>query len=194
MMIPIKSKTATLTIRNIDDNVFTAHYHSCCLECDCKDLCCGYGCPMDIVEVERIMAFRKELEKSLGRDASQWFMEQTEANTDYPSGDVKRTMIYDGYCVFHDRFSRGCSLQRLALEKGIDPHQLKPMVCFFFPLTWDGDYLHVATFLDELPCQSQGGLILDLVGDDIKYYLGEEFATEIDSLKNQYVTRRIRSF
>jgi hypothetical protein len=191
MMIPIKSNTTTLSIRNIDDNIFTARYYSHCLEYDCKDLCCGYGCPVDIVEVERIMAFRQELEKILGRNASEWFMEQTEANPDYPSGNVKRTMVYDGHCVFHERSNRGCSLQRLALEKGVDPHQLKPMVCFLFPLTWDEGCLHVAAFLDELPCQRQGDPILDCVRDDIKYYLGVDLAAEMDALKNQYAPRRI---
>lgn len=92
-------------------------------------------------------------------------------------------MVYNGRCVFHAPTARGCLLHIMALEKGLDPHQLKPMVCFLFPLTWDGSYLHVADFLEELPCQHKGELILDSIIDEIRYYLGEDTASEILQLK-----------
>jgi hypothetical protein len=130
------------------------------------------------------MAYKDELERRLGISASKWFTGELEANTDYPSKYVRRTSVFNGNCIFHDWTSRGCLLHRMALEKDIDPHRIKPMVCFFFPLPWDGDYLHVAEFLDELPCRGQGEPVLDSVINDLKYYLGEETAAEIERLKS----------
>jgi Fe-S-cluster containining protein len=183
-MIPVKSQTKTLAIHNVDENILTARYFAHCLDYGCRDCCCGYGCPADLTEVERIMAFREELEKRLGRKAEEWFS-APEVNADYPSGYVRRTVVYNGLCVFHDWSARGCLLHSFALEKNINPREIKPMVCFMFPLTWDGDYLHVAEFLDELPCKQQGELILDATRDEVKYYLGDALASEIDALKKQ---------
>ncbi len=151
----------------------------------CRDCCCSYGCPVDIVEVERIMAYKDELEKRMGISAAKWFNGDIEANPDYPSKYVKRTSVFNGRCVFHDWEKRGCLLHGMALEKGFDPHLIKPMVCFLFPLTWDGDYLHVAEFLDELPCKQEGELIISSTLSEVRYYLGEEVAAEIESLGKQ---------
>jgi hypothetical protein len=155
------------------------------MECGCKDGCCSYGCSADIAEVERILAYKEELQQRLGIDASKWFSDEIVADADYPSKYMRRTNAINGNCVFHDWSARGCLLHRMALEKGIDPHLIKPMVCFFFPLTWDGDRLVVAEFLDELPCREQGELLLDSVMNDIKYYLGEDVAAELETLKSQ---------
>jgi Fe-S-cluster containining protein len=156
------------------------------MECGCMDGCCSYGCPVDVVEVERIMAYKDELEKRLGIGASKWFVGGVETNSDYPSKYVRRTSVFNGNCIFHDWNTRGCLLHRMAIEKSIDPHLIKPMVCFFFPITWDGDYLHVAEFLEELPCKQHGDLIVDSVMNEIRYYLGEDVAAEIESLRKQH--------
>jgi hypothetical protein len=37
--------------------------------------------------------------------------------------------------------------------------------------------------LEELPCQHKGELILDSIIDEIRYYLGEDTASEILQLK-----------
>ena len=179
-MITLSCQPHTLPIHRIDEAIFTTRYHADCLEYGCGDSCCSYGCPADLVEVERIMSYKDKLESLTGRDSAQWFVDNAEANADYPSGVIRRTRVYDGNCVFHNRASRGCILHGMALEKGIDPHQIKPMVCFFFPLTWDGDYLHVAEFLDELYCRQCGVLIIDSLLDEIRYYLGEEVAGEME--------------
>ena len=154
------------------------------MEYGCKDCCCSYGCPVDIAEVGRILAYKDELEKRLGVSVAKWFIGEAEYNLDYPSKQVRRTSVFNGNCIFHDWTSRGCLLHRMALEKGIDPHLIKPMVCFLFPITWDADYLHVAEFLDELPCKQNGDSVIDSIMPEIRYYLGEEMATEIENLKN----------
>ncbi len=182
--LSLKSQAKTLSIHNIDDNIFKLCYDSHCMQCGCKDDCCSYGCPVDIVEVERILVYKDELEKRLGISASRWFSGEAEFNPDYPSKQVRRTSVFNGNCIFHDWTSRGCLLHRMALEKGIDPHLIKPMVCFLFPITWDGDYLHVAEFLDELPCKQQGEVIIDSMLPEIRYYLGEDVAREIEHIRD----------
>jgi Fe-S-cluster containining protein len=182
-MITLKSNPRILPIRSIDKNIFTARYFTHCMQFGCEDICCSYGCPLDLSEVDRLTPYQHEIERRTNHEAAMWFQNEVEANSDYPSGYVKNTMVYNGRCVFHAPTARGCLLHIMALEKGLDPHQLKPMVCFLFPLTWDGSYLHVADFLEELPCQHKGELILDSIIDEIRYYLGEDTASEILQLK-----------
>jgi hypothetical protein len=91
------------------------------MQCGCKDGCCSYGCPVDVVEIGRILAYKDELETRLGISGSKWFNGDIEAKADYPSKYVKRTSVFNGNCIFHDWTSRGCLLHRMAIEKGIEP-------------------------------------------------------------------------
>lgn len=135
-----------------------------------------------MVEVKRITEYREILEERTGLPATEWFYPEADIRPEFPSGKVLHTRVKDK-CIFYDTFHRGCHLHRLALEKGINPHQLKPMVCFLFPITWDGSYLHVSEFLDELPCKGQGQPIFESQKDELAAYLGNEFVEEIERLK-----------
>jgi len=179
-LIPLKSK-GRLPIYRVDKGIFTDRYYARCMENKCRDLCCSYGCPMEPIEIERIMEYRGELEKRLGKNSTQWFGEE-EDDSNYPSGRIKNTKVYNGQCVFHDWSFRGCLLHRLALEKGMEPRKIKPMVCFIFPLSWHKGCLFVSGFMNELPCYQQGGLILDTILPEIKHYHGEKAASEIEAL------------
>jgi len=177
----LKNPAQTPSIRRIDETMFSRRYASDCMGDGCRDDCCRYGCPTDTTEVLRILTFETELEERTGRPAAHWF-KRRRCNPDYPSGWVRYTRVFDGYCVFHDHNGRGCVLHRMALEKGLDPHEIKPMVCFFFPLTWDGGLLHVAEFLDELPCRRGDCVIHDAQKTEIAHYLGASAAREIECL------------
>ncbi len=183
-MIPINSTTAVIKISNVDERIFSTNYFARCMECNlCHDSCCSYGCPVDTREVERILACKNELENRLNIPASDWFSAEVEQRSEFPSGKVRRTMTNNNRCVFHDNVLRGCHLHRFALEKGLDPHVLKPMVCFLFPLTWDGSYLHVSEFLDELPCKNTGVPILESQRNELMLYLGGNFVQEIEQMR-----------
>jgi Fe-S-cluster containining protein len=179
-MIRISSATTVLKITSCDERLKSDCYFARCMECSCNDSCCNYGCPVDITEVERILTYRDELEKRIGIPASDWFMEATESRTEFPSGKIKMTRVHLNSCIFHDNVLRGCHLHRLALEKGIDPHSIKPMVCFLFPLTWDGSFLYVSEFLDELPCKNTGARIMESQINEIRRYIGDDFIKEIE--------------
>jgi len=55
----------------------------------CEDICCGYGCPLDLSEVDRLTPYQHEIERRTNHDAAMWFQNEVEANSDYPSGYVK---------------------------------------------------------------------------------------------------------
>jgi Fe-S-cluster containining protein len=191
-MIPVKCNTGLLKITDVDEKIWSGSYFARCMECTfCKDICCTYGCPVDIEEIDRIIPYRDVLEKRTGIPSTEWFHPEAEIRPEFPSGKILRTRVFDR-CVFYDRRRRGCHLHSLALEMGTDPHRLKPMVCFLFPITWDGTYLHVAEFLDELPCKNQGQPILESQKNELLAYLGPELVREIEKLKaGQLQGRRV---
>ena len=183
-MIPLKSSTTKLKITSVDENVLVDHYHSRCMECpSCDDNCCHYGCPVDVSEMNRILTYRDELEQRTSLPASEWFTTETEPRNGFPSGEIVRTRVIDNRCVFLGKISRGCHLHALALEKGLDPHDIKPLICFLFPLTWDNSCLYVSEFLNELPCRNTGELILEAQIPELRMYLGDEFVSEIKQLQ-----------
>lgn len=184
-MIPVNGGTAGIRVSNIDERIFNTRYFARCMECtSCRDDCCSYGCPVDIMEVERIYRHRVQLEDRLGIPASVWFHDEVVVRPEFPSGRVRNTRVVNGACAFHNNRGRGCHLHGYALEQGIDPHLIKPMVCFLFPLTWDGDYLYVSEFLDELPCRHGGLLICDSQLEELACYLGGEFVREMEAARN----------
>ncbi len=179
-MIPVKSVTKTIRIDKVSTRIFRRKYFVRCLDCPlCQDMCCWYGCDIDIGERDRILTYAQDLEAAVGVPASGWFEEQTKQNPDYPSGRYTRSKVYHQRCVFYDHTLRGCYLHRFAIEKGMDPHFLKPMVCFLFPLTWHRDCLSVSRFLNELPCKNQGLSIFSAQKNELAYYLGDDFVSEL---------------
>jgi len=183
-MLPVKCTSGLLKITNIDEQIWSRHYFARCMECHfCNDSCCSYGCPVDILEVERILLLRESIEKRTGIASSGWFFPEPDVRPEFPSGKVLRTRVYNNKCVFHNNQARGCHLHSLALETGRDPHLLKPMVCFLFPLTWDTSYLYVSEFLDELPCKNWGFPVYESQKDEIKTYLGTAFVNQMEGLQ-----------
>ncbi len=182
--LSLNSKSKTLTIHKVDESIFAARYFGRCMDYNCKDCCCAHGCSVDIAEVDRIMAYKDELEKRLGISSSQWFTPDAIVDIDYPSKYYRRTQPINGFCVFHNNYARGCLLHTMAIEKGFDPHLIKPMVCFLFPVTWDKKCLLLADFLEELPCNQDGDSVVDAVMPELRYYLGEEMAAELENLNN----------
>jgi len=139
-----------------------------------------------MAEVDRILLYKNELEQNIQMPASEWFVDEVEPRNGYLSGKIRRTKVINNSCIFHDGNSRGCRLHRLALEKGFDPHLIKPLVCFLFPLTWDDmDNLYVSEFLEELPCRNCGAPILEAQIDELKCYLGEAFINEVKLMKSR---------
>ena len=93
----------------------------------------------------------------------------------------------DGRCVFLNRQSRGCMIHRFCVEKGIDFHALKSMVCSLFPITFDQKLLRPSfeIFEESLICMNTGHSLYHSVRADLIYYFGNDFANELDALSSK---------
>jgi Fe-S-cluster containining protein len=186
LMITVKSISKSIKISEVDEEIFRKKYFAHCLSHPfCRDICCSYGCQIDMAEVNRILAYAGQLEAKFGIPASQWFEEEVIKDADYPSGEAVRTKIHRGKCAFHDHEVLGCGLHRFATQEGMDQHLIKPMICALFPVTWEKGHLFVSSFLDELPCRDQGVPIFEAQKDELRVYFGEDLVSELEQIAFQ---------
>jgi len=134
--------------------------------------------------MERILSYSSQLEAEMEIPSSQWFKDEVETDINYPSGETIMTRIYNNKCVFYKHSHRGCSLQRFCIERGMDIHLLKPMVCCLFPVAWENKRLYVSGFLDELPCRDNGISVFEAQKNELRIYLGYDFVAELE--RSQY--------
>ncbi|MBI2854239.1 MAG: hypothetical protein HYX87_04875 [Chloroflexi bacterium] len=178
------SETVIQRITEVDEAVFSSRYHSSCQAFSkCDDACCNYGCQVDLTERDRILRYATAtLERQIANPSSGWFKAELVQDSDFPSGWYTRVLTYGGKCVFHDPAGRGCLLENDALERGIDHHLVKPMVCTLFPLTWEGGRLFVSGFSRELPCKGEDTTLFRAFRNEIRFYFGRMFVSELDRL------------
>jgi hypothetical protein len=76
-------------------------------------------------------------------------------------------------------------LHSYALEKGLDYHELKPMVASLFPVTFDGGLLHPSNEIADrsLQCIDDGPTLYEGVRSEIEWYFGEALVAELDVFK-----------
>jgi Fe-S-cluster containining protein len=188
----------------VDVDIYRWTYFARCMECGfCQDACCQYGADIEAPRVDAILARRDELEAYLGVPRDKWFRDDPSdiwwvIDPDYPGGEYTRTglaQLPDGRsshnteaCVFLDPTpgGRGCRLHRFALERGIDVHDIKPMVCLLFPVSFSEGLLCPAYEFQldgELVCQGPGETVYRSARPDILYYFGPELVAELDELE-----------
>jgi Fe-S-cluster containining protein len=157
------------------------------MSCDfCNDWCCWLGADIDIENVSRLKQHAAELERYVGVSQDQWFdPDDVLEDEDAPGEFWWRTNGKSGKCVFLNRNGRGCMLHSFSLSKNMDYHELKPLVCAIFPLTFDeGLLIHADEVEDqELVCADQGLSLYAGVREELLYYFGPEFIEELDSLE-----------
>jgi Fe-S-cluster containining protein len=167
------------TIHEVDSDIFLFKYFSECLKCDfCHDQCCSYGADVESPVYQNVINIRP----NYASDFTGEFAKEPE----FPGGLMTRTITIDGKCAFLNPYTRGCSLHTLAVNRNEDYHQLKPMVCCLFPLTFNAGRLIVSEeVLDKtLIClgPNQPNLY-DGIRSELLYYFGHEFVTELDYLR-----------
>ena len=83
-------------------------------------------------------------------------------------------------------------LHRYALEKGIDYHEVKPLMSSLFPLSFEGGEggetgctLRAAGEVEdeELVCLDEGPTIYRGARDELLYYFGQELVAELDAME-----------
>jgi Fe-S-cluster containining protein len=174
----------------VDTAIFARTYFMNCMGCGyCHDSCCQYGADIDVDNVPRVERYADELESFTGVPRGRWWkggadVEWTE-DGEFPGGRQTRTRVEGGACVFLSRNARGCMLHSFALRRGIDYHEIKPMVCSLFPVTFDGGLLHPSNeILDRsLQCIDDGPTLYQGVRGEIDWYFGAELVLELDSLE-----------
>jgi hypothetical protein len=176
-------------VDRVDPEIFVLSYFMNCMGCTyCFDSCCQYGVDVDVTNVERLRKHAKGergLEAFVGVPEERWFTEEWVDDKEFPGGRMTRTRVEDGACVFRNRKGRGCLIHSYALERGIDYHDLKPMVSALFPLTFDYGLLHASNeILDKsLQCYGDGPSLYRGVRDEVRYYFGEALVGELDAFE-----------
>jgi len=193
-------------IQQVDPRIFKFTYFGVCMNCTtCHDACCQYGADIELPRVAALEVYQKELEAYLGVPRADWFREDPEdfgilEEAEYPGGLYTRTQVVDlpagrsahneWACVFLDPQERGCRIHRFALERGIDVHQIKPMVCLLFPVSFKEGTLCPAyefEFEDELVCRGPGPTLYRSAREDIEWYFGPEMVAELDQMEAEFV-------
>lgn len=201
---PYACRDGAPVIDRIDPRIFELTYFARCMDCSfCHDACCQYGADVELTRVREIDKHRADLEAYLGVPRADWFREDPEdvgyvPAAQYAGGAHTRTGVVelpDGRsphspyaCVFLDPAGRGCRLHRFALERGIDVHALKPIICILFPLSFEGGELRPAVEfdLDDLVCAGPGSSVYQTARGDVLHYFGPDMVAELDRLERHH--------
>lgn len=183
----------TPVIDRVDSTIFTRRYFAHCMACGfCGDSCCQYGVDIDRENVARIEAVAHQLEPFMAVPRQEWFEPGYEADPVFPGGQVTRTRVRDGACVFLNRQGRGCLLHSFAVRQGINPNHLKPLVSAIFPVTFDAGCLCPSDEIldNELICRDQGLSLYEGARNDLGYYFGAGLLVVLDELLNSQADHR----
>jgi hypothetical protein len=183
------SRWGVPVVSRVDTSIFAHRYFMRCLECSyCFDSCCQYGVDVDVRNVERLRAHAAELERYTGVPPDRWLTGDWTDDVEFPGGRHTRTRVEDGACVFRNRRpgERGCMIHSFALDRGIDYHELKPMVSVLFPVTFDDGLLHSSTEIVDrsLQCIDDGPTVYRGVRSEIAWYFGDALVGELDELEH----------
>lgn len=155
-----------------------------------NDVCCQYGCDVDLDEKARIEARAGAVRARLSPAVQDlpWFEPELYPDADYPSGAVVRSATYDGLCIFLQHDQRGCALHRTALEEGWALGDIKPAICRLFPLSWMTDAIVVADEYMEYSCAHvEGPTLYRISRDAIGELFGAELVTAMDAVEAQAI-------
>jgi Fe-S-cluster containining protein len=185
---PYACVTGVPVLQHVDTEIFVRTYFTHCMKCDyCHDSCCGHGADVDATNVRRLHRHADALEKLVGIERREWFQSGYTQDAEYPGGRYTRTQVKKGSCVFLNRRGRGCLIHRYCVERGLDFHELKPMVCNLFPLSFhEGVLFPSAEVLDgSLQCLGAGPTLYRGARADLRHYFGAELVAELDELEQR---------
>lgn len=210
---PYKCRGGAPVIDRVDTAIFFRTYFMDCMKCSyCHDSCCQYGADVEGDVLPRVMAHADDLERYTGVTRDRWWRSAGAASAagaastggtsgvggvdgvadidwtpdrEFPGGRQTRTRVEDGACVFRSRTARGCMLHSFALGQGLDYHEIKPMVCSLFPVTFDGGLLHASNEIVDrsLQCIDDGPSLYQGVREEIAFYFGAGLVAELDALE-----------
>lgn len=180
------SRHGVPVLTHVETDIFRLSYYGDCMGCNfCHDACCSHGADVTAVDLTNMAAHTEELERYLHQPRDQWFTGQYDIAADWPGGKATRTKTVDGHCVFLNVRGRGCLIHSFAIEKGIDVHEVKPMVCLLWPVTWLDGLLRPSNEVqdNDLICVGPGQTCYRSARSDIGYYFGPGLVAELDELE-----------
>lgn len=183
---PFASRYGIPIVDRVDTAIFHERYFVNCMDCGfCFDSCCQYGADVDGMNIARLTEAAPRLSAYTGIPPECFLKAELLADDDYPSGTYTRTQVANGACVFLNRQGRGCRIHSFCLDEGLDYHDLKPMVCSLFPITFDKGLMRQSYEIIErdLACIDQGPTVYDGVRDEVRYYFGDELVAVLDGLR-----------
>lgn len=180
--------SGNLAIAFVHRDIFLKSYFARYLECTfCQDWCCSFGADIDIQNVERINRRRDEILPFVRPPEGEWFDPEFTYYEEYAGNQYTRIQVQGPRCVFISKDQRGCGLHRYAIHRGIDYHEIKPLICILFPLSFEEGVLSVAAELDDhsLVCEGVGESVYRSLRNELEYYLGSEFVDEVDRIEQE---------
>ncbi|HEY4940184.1 MAG TPA: hypothetical protein VII56_02055 [Rhizomicrobium sp.] len=175
-------------IHAVDTDIFRLTYFMRCMACGfCDDQCCSYGVDIDLGNVMRLAALGEEFSSRIAAPRGEWFTDTAVDDAEFPTGRHVRTQTRGGKCVFRAKGARGCTIHAYALEKGIDYHELKPIVSTLFPATFEHGVLVPSSEVVDgsLICTGAGPSVYEGARGELTYYFGAEFVAELDILARE---------
>lgn len=173
----------------IDPLIFTQGFVPGCELSICGGRCCHWGVYVDSEFVPVIMQHSNDIKKVMDRyqpnDESDWFETEPEEDADFPSGYAIGTEVYDGKdgkqrCVFNDSLGR-CSLQVMAVEKGLHKWEVKPKYCIMYPLaimdgvlTCDLDHAERLEYCGTSHPENYVQTVFEAMTEELRYILGDD--------------------
>ncbi|MBA3394306.1 MAG: hypothetical protein H0T89_16795 [Deltaproteobacteria bacterium] len=192
--------------RHVWASVFTRRLVADCMTHTCTvvdkaphlvklDACCQYGCDVDLLEREAILAKADDIRALLRPEVKDvpWFEDEVEEDADYPSGKVVRTAVHEGGCLFLAHDLRGCSIHRASLERGWDFRGIKPAICRLFPLSYEEDMIVIADEYPEYSCAHvDGPTLYRITRDALADIFDPALVTALDAAEAQVLAAEPR--
>jgi Fe-S-cluster containining protein len=182
-----------LAISFVHRDIFLKAYFARCLECNfCHDWCCSFGADVDIQNVERIQQHREGILPFIRPPEGEWFESEYSYYEEYAGNQYTRINPQGPRCVFISKDQRGCGLHRYAISKGMDYHEIKPLVCILFPLSFEEGILAIAPELDDdsLVCSGSGDSAYHSIRNELEFYFGHAFVAELDGIGQDVLGQR----
>jgi Fe-S-cluster containining protein len=176
-------------VTHVDPLIFLRKFFAFCMDCDfCHDACCNFGCDTSLATVELLQIEHGDaLEQYTGTSRADWFEPEVYADGDFPGGRFRSTRVASGTCIFKNKNRRGCSIHSYCLENGLDYHDIKPVLCWLFPLTVETGALCPQNVVLEksLVCVDRGITLYQSQRGEVGNLFGAELVAELDELERQ---------
>lgn len=180
------SRKGAPLITHVDASIFVRTWRAGCAQDGfCRESCCSHGADVGVKELRRLLSYADALEQLTGVRRVEWFDPEVALDAEFVGGARTRIQAVHGQCSFLDRTSGGCWIHKFCSEHSIDVHELKPMVCCLFPVTFGAGLLVPSDEAEEssLTCFHSGSSLYRGIRSDLLYYFGCAFVSELDGLE-----------